>query len=119
MVHSKSRHKSSLSSEEDRTSIRSGPWSMDWLQNIQKGDIGIISSKHKRLKRVRKNSGSRVEGQNHVVKRKKAGGVLRHPVMTLKKVARLPSTDREEVMKVLQGSKELKVLNQKVQKRRR
>jgi len=119
VVHSKSRHESYLCSEEDRTSICSGPWSVDWLQNIQKGNIGLISSKHKRLKRVRKNLGSRVEGQNHVVKRKKAGGVLRHPVMTLKKVARLPSTDREEVMKVLQGSKELKVLNQKIRKRRR
>ena len=31
----------------------------------------------------------------------------------------LPSTDRADVMKVLQGSKELKVLNQKILKRRR
>jgi len=119
VVHRNSRHASSQSSEDDRTSIRLGPWSVDWLQNIQKGDIGLISSKHKRLKRVRKNSGRRFEGQKPVVKRIKAGGVLRHPVMTLKKVARLPSTDKAEVMKVLQGSKALKVLNQKVQKRRR
>jgi len=110
---------SSLGSAEDRSSIRSGPWSVDWLQNIQHGDIGLISSKHKRLKMVRKNSGSKAEGPPHVVKRKKAGGVLRHPVVTLKKVARLPSTDREEVMKVLQGSKKLKVLHQKIRQRRR
>lgn len=106
-------------SEEDSTSLRSGPWSVDWLQNIQHGDIGLISSKNKRLKRVRKNLGGRVGGLNRVVKRKKAGGVLRHPVLTLKKVARLPSTDREEVMKVLQGSTGLKALNQKILQRRR
>jgi hypothetical protein len=32
------------SSDEGRKSLRSGPWSVDWLQNIQKGDIGLISS---------------------------------------------------------------------------
>ena len=117
--HSKSRLMSAPSTEADRTSLRSGPWSVDWLQNIQKGDVGLISSKNKRLKRVRRNSGSQAEGHHLVVKRKKAGGVLRHPVMTLKKVARLPSSDRAQVMKVLQGSKELKVLNQKILKRRR
>jgi len=119
VVRSKISPESFLGSAEDRTLIRSDPWSVDWLQNIQHGDIGLISSKHKRLKMVRKNSGSRVEGLPPVVKRKKAGGVLRHPVMTLKKVARLPSTDREEVMKVLQGSKKLKVLHQKIRQRRR
>ena len=119
VVRSKLRHESSLGSEADRSSIRSGPWSVDWLQNIQQGDIDLISSKHKRLKRVRKTKGSGDAGPPSVIKRKKAGGVLRHPVMTLKKVARLPSTDREEVMKVLQGSKKLKALHQKIRQRRR
>jgi hypothetical protein len=32
----------------------SGPWSVDWLQNLQKGDIGLISSKNKRLRKVGK-----------------------------------------------------------------
>jgi hypothetical protein len=45
--------------------------------------------------------------------------MLRHPVLTLKKVARLPSKDREEVMKVLRDSKMLKVLKQKIRNRRR
>jgi hypothetical protein len=36
-------------------------------------------------------------GTNH----KKAGGVLRHPVHSLKKIARLPAKDRGEVLKVL------------------
>jgi len=47
--------------------------------------------------------------------KKKAGGVLRHPVLTLKKVARLPSKDKEEVMKVLRKSKIMKVLKQNIQ----
>jgi len=36
-----------------------------------------------------------------------------------KKVARLPSKDREEVMKVLRDSKVMKVLKRKIQNRRR
>jgi hypothetical protein len=97
----------------------SGPWSVDWLQNIQQGDIGLISSKNKRLKKV----GNTVGGKGgRLLKnkvKKKAGGVLRHPVLTLKKVARLPSKDREEVMKVLRKSQIMKVLKQKIQNRRR
>jgi len=45
--------------------------------------------------------------------------VLRHPVLTLKKVSRLPSKDRQEVMKVLRDSKTLKFLKQKIRNRRR
>jgi predicted aminopeptidase len=40
-------------------------------------------------------------------------------VLTLKKIARLPSKDRQEVMKVLRNSKEMKVLKQKIRHRRR
>jgi len=40
-------------------------------------------------------------------------------VLTLKKVARLPSKDREEVMKVLRNSKVLKHLKKKIHHRRR
>jgi len=97
----------------------SGPWSVDWLQNIHQGDIGLISSKNKRLKKVGKEhggSGGRLLKSNV---KKKAGGILRHPVLTLKKVARLPSKDREEVMKVLRDSKIMKELNQKIRNRRR
>jgi hypothetical protein len=49
----------------------------------------------------------------------KAGGVLRHPVLTLKKVARLPSKDRQEVVKVLHNSKILKVLKKNIRNRKR
>jgi hypothetical protein len=58
------------------------------------------------------------ENKNSAIK-KKVSGVLRHPVLTLKKVARLPSKDREEVMKVLKDSKVMKELKQKVRNRQR
>jgi hypothetical protein len=97
----------------------SGPWSIDWLQNIQQGDIGLISSKNKRLKKVGKDNGASDGRVPKNVVKKKASGVLRHPVLTLKKVARLPSKDREEVMKVLRDSKIMKILKQKIRNRRR
>jgi hypothetical protein len=42
--------------------------------------------------------------------------VLRHLVLTLKKVARLPRKDRAEVMKVLKNLEVVKVLKQKIRK---
>jgi hypothetical protein len=47
------------------------------------------------------------------------GSVLRHPVLTLKKVARLPSKDRAEVMKVLKKSTVMDALKHKIINRRR
>jgi hypothetical protein len=37
-------------SSEDAHSLRSGPWSVDWLQNVKWGDVRIIYSNKKRLK---------------------------------------------------------------------
>jgi len=97
-----------------------GSWSVDWLQNIQKGDVGLISSKNMRLTKVVKEKGDGSGRlKNNGAEKKKAGGALRHPVITLKKVARLASKDREEVMKVLRNSKFLKVLKQKIWNRGR
>jgi hypothetical protein len=45
--------------------------------------------------------------------------VFRHPVLTLKKVARLPSKDRADVMKVMMDSKVMRVLMKKIHNRRR
>jgi hypothetical protein len=44
--------KSTTVSSEETLSFRSGPWSVDWLQNIQQGDISLISSNNKRLRRL-------------------------------------------------------------------
>jgi hypothetical protein len=107
------------SSDDVARSLQSGPWSVDWLRNVQHGDIGLISSNKKRLKKVGKGCGDNSSRSKKMASKKKAGGVLRHPVLTLKKVARLPSKDREEVMKVLRNSKVLKHLKQKIHNRRR
>jgi hypothetical protein len=106
--------------QHEARSFSTGPWSVDWLQDNQREVKGLISSKNKRLKKVEKEI-SRGGGsfENKVAKRKKAGGVLRHPLLTLKKVARLPIKDREEVMKVLRKSKIMKALKHKIRNRRR
>ncbi|WJX67066.1 hypothetical protein P8452_51562 [Trifolium repens] len=74
--------------------VNSGPWSLEWLHDHTIGDAGILfSGKQKR----------RLIGSSpsvSVSKRKKVGGVLRH-TMNLKKVVRLPSKDRREVLKIL------------------
>jgi len=99
------------------TSPSSGPWSADWLQNSQQGNKGLISSKNKRLKIVVNASGRKGGTLSKNGGKKKAGGVLRHPVLTLKKVARLPIHDREEVMKVLRKSKLMHVSQEKINNR--
>jgi len=96
----------------------SGPWNVDWLQNTQEGDTGLISSKNKKLKKVINAKGGKGGRLSNKQGKKKAGGVLRHPVLTYKKVARLPISDREEVMKALRKSKLMNVVKQKIQNRR-
>jgi hypothetical protein len=49
------------------------------------------------LKKVVKEKGGGEGRLRNNVAKKKAGGVLRHPVLTLKKVARLPSKEGEEL----------------------
>jgi hypothetical protein len=71
----------------------SGPWSWEWLQDHSDGVAGVIFSATKRA--------NRVDHQKGRTGPKKAGGVLRHPVHSLKKIARLPSKDRGEVLKAL------------------
>jgi hypothetical protein len=109
-VSRKRRTKSTSCSHNDSRSSRSGPWSVEWLHKIQQGDVGLISSKKKRMKRVVNDNKGYGGGNMHQASKKRAGGMLRRPVLTLKKVARLPSKDREEVMKVLKNSKIMKVL---------
>lgn len=92
---------------------------MDWLHNVQHGDVGLIFCHKKRLKKVRNRCGDNICGSSKVAGKKKAGGVLRHSVLTLKKVARLSSKDRAEVLKILRHSKEMKHLKQKIRNRRR
>ncbi|GAU39751.1 hypothetical protein TSUD_219940 [Trifolium subterraneum] len=63
-------------------SVILGSWSLEWLHDHDHGEAG-----HK-------------VGRKDPRKRKE-GGLLHHPVHSLKKVDRLPSKDRSEVLKVL------------------
>ncbi|GAU10893.1 hypothetical protein TSUD_426990, partial [Trifolium subterraneum] len=76
--------------------VLSGPWSLEWMHDLNQGDAGVIFSASKRRKKGGI-SGARqkMEGQQDF-KRRKAGGLLRHSLYSLKKVARLPSKDRNE-----------------------
>lgn len=82
----KQRIKSSSSAIDVTQSSRSEPWSVEWLHNLQHGDVGLISSKKKRLKKAMKvGDGNRRRGAQFTTKKK--AGVLQHPVLILKKVA--------------------------------
>ncbi|MCI07228.1 DUF4283 domain protein, partial [Trifolium medium] len=76
-----------------KRSMISGPWSLDWLHDHNHGDVGVIFSTKKRPRKEGQSGGrQKKEGQEHP-KRRKAGGIMRHSLYNLKKVARLPSKD--------------------------
>ncbi|GAU51586.1 hypothetical protein TSUD_414300 [Trifolium subterraneum] len=82
-------------------SIVPGPWSLDWLQDLNQGDAGVLFSAQKRpLQGVRVDERKKKVGREDASK-KKVGGVFRHTLSSLKKVARLPSKDRSEVLRIL------------------
>ncbi|PNX54895.1 hypothetical protein L195_g048518 [Trifolium pratense] len=79
----------------------SGPWSWEWLNDLNQRDAGVIFSASKRPRKdVCKGVGLKKSGQEDP-KRRKGGGVFRHTVSSLKKVARMPSQDRAEVLKAV------------------
>ncbi|GAU36101.1 hypothetical protein TSUD_277120 [Trifolium subterraneum] len=85
-------------------SVTSGPWSLEWLHDHDHGEVGVTFSARKR---GNKGGHQRLRQKKVGIsepKRRKAGGVLRHPLHSLKKVARLPRDDRVEVLKVLNKS---------------
>jgi len=73
-----------------RSISSSGPWSMEWLQSRNLGEVTSAP-------RVTPTSVEVDDGQC----RKKVGGVLNHNVHCLKKVARLSGSDRLEVLKMI------------------
>jgi hypothetical protein len=78
-----------------------GPWSWEWLRDHNHKEAGVIFSASKEAKKG-DHVGSRQRRDGHTdVGSRKAGGVLRHPVHSLKKLARLPSKDRGEALKAL------------------
>jgi hypothetical protein len=72
-----------------------GPWSWEWLKDHNHEEAGVIFSASKRAR-----NGDPCGGRTDTNSRK-AGGVLRHPVHSLKKLARLPCKDRGEALKAL------------------
>ncbi|MCH88915.1 DUF4283 domain protein, partial [Trifolium medium] len=68
-----------------KRSMISEPWSLDCKRSRKEGQ----------------SIGKQKKAGQEDPKRRKAGGVMRHSLYNLKKVARLPSKDRSEVLKVL------------------
>jgi hypothetical protein len=68
----------------------SGPWSLEWLNDKRRPKPG---------------SGAGEEHSRETVKgvsKTKVGGLLRHSLFSLKRIARLPADDRRKVMQILQ-----------------
>ncbi|XP_039690367.1 uncharacterized protein [Medicago truncatula] len=82
-------------------SVVSGPWSLDWINDQHLSDVGVVSSSRKFDAKGKRLKACRNIQEDVVVKRKKVKGLLRHSVLSLKKVARLPTKDRKVVMKIL------------------
>ncbi|PNX70736.1 hypothetical protein L195_g057692, partial [Trifolium pratense] len=85
-------------------SILSGPWSLEWLHDHNHGDAGVIFSACKRMRTGVHPGGRQRKGRPSDPRKCKEGGPLRHPLHSIKKVARMPSNDRRDVLKVLKKS---------------
>jgi hypothetical protein len=95
------RHRTSSCPPGRVLSVTSGPWSREWLQDHNHGDAGLIFSTKKKLRKGKRLHEGHKELPDKVYHKKKVGGVLRHTMQNLKKVARLPGKDCKEVLKVL------------------
>jgi len=60
-------------SQASARSSRTGPWSVEWLHNIQGADVGLISSKKKRMKKVMGEAEGVAKGNTQPKFKKKAG----------------------------------------------
>ncbi|CAJ2662883.1 unnamed protein product [Trifolium pratense] len=79
----------------------SGPWSWECLNDLNQRDAEVIFSASKGpRKEDRLGEGLKKNGQEDP-KRRKGGGVFWHTVSSLKKVARMPSKERAEVLRVV------------------
>jgi hypothetical protein len=86
---------------EDREAL-SGPWSWEWLRDHNHEEAGVIFSASKRVRMRDPSRGRQKRAGNPDNNNMKAGGgVLRHPVHSIKKIARLPTKDRGEALKAL------------------
>ncbi|GAU51462.1 hypothetical protein TSUD_413600, partial [Trifolium subterraneum] len=79
----------------------SGPWSLEWIADNNHVEAGIMFSSRKKSHKHLRPLGDHNHEASKVPRKTRAGGVLRHTMMSLKKVARLPSKDRSEVLRIL------------------
>ena len=79
----------------------SGPWSLDWLKDSYDEEAGIVFSSKKKKVDLKKSKAVMSNGFGIASKKKKSGGVLQHSVLSLKKIARMPTKDRKNIMKIL------------------
>ncbi|PNX64747.1 putative sulfate transporter, partial [Trifolium pratense] len=82
-------------------SVISGPWSLEWLHDQTHGEAGVIFSSRGKAKKGDKLAVRQNKVRQYESRKRKEGGLLRHPLHSIKKVARLPSKDRGEVLKIL------------------
>ncbi|PNX78871.1 putative sulfate transporter, partial [Trifolium pratense] len=82
-------------------SVISGPWSLEWLHDQTHGEAGVIFSSSGKAKKGDKLDARQQKVSQSDPRKRKGGGLLRHPLHSIKKVARLPSKDRGEVLKIL------------------
>ncbi|PNX64910.1 hypothetical protein L195_g062341, partial [Trifolium pratense] len=73
----------------------------EWLKDHNHGEAGVIFSASKGAKKGVPQGISKKKVSQPDTNSRKVGGVLRHPVRSLKKIARLPIKDRGEVLKAL------------------
>jgi hypothetical protein len=71
-------------------SALSGPWSLEWLSEHNRGGAGGLPSLKKRNKEA-------VKGRPTTT----SGGFIHHSLCSLKRIARLPINDRREVLQIL------------------
>jgi hypothetical protein len=81
---------------------RSGPWSLDWLQDNTSRDAGVVPSTKKSLKKGCGAGGGLHKTAAQGPLMKQDGGFLRNSLFSLKRIARLPINDRREVMQLMQ-----------------
>jgi hypothetical protein len=79
----------------------SGPWSLEWLQDHAHEDAGVIFSSKKRAQQSERPGVSRARVEHKGAKKKKGGGPLCHTLFSLKRIARLPSSDHRQVLHIL------------------
>jgi hypothetical protein len=82
-------------------SALSGPWSLEWLSEHNRGGVGGLPSLKKRNKEGSAVGGERLKQAVKGRPKTTSGGFIHHSLCSLKRIARLPINDRREVLQIL------------------